>query len=35
MQWERILADRFNVLALKRHAKMATGESIYVLARKK
>jgi len=31
----RMLAARFDILALERHAKMADGDSIYVLARKK
>jgi len=35
MHWERILADRFNILALRRHPKMANGDSIYVPAQKK
>lgn len=32
---KRMLADGFDILALERHAKMADGDSIYVLARKK
>lgn len=35
MQWQRTFADRFNILALERHAKMVDGNSIYVLARRK
>lgn len=31
----RMLKGRFDILALQRHAKMADGDSIYVLARKK
>ncbi len=31
----RMLQDSFDILVLKRHAKMAEGDSIYVLARKK
>ncbi len=30
-----MLADAFDILTLERHAKMADGDSIYVLARKK
>jgi cyclopropane fatty-acyl-phospholipid synthase-like methyltransferase len=31
----KLLTDAFDILALERHAKMAEGDSIYVVARKK
>lgn len=35
MQWQRILGDHFDIPALERHAKMAAGDSICMLTRKK